>query len=41
MQLDSVLPTVDGGILLWGSGGMLYTYWCDGCAVSAHLWQCT
>lgn len=41
MQLDSVLPVNDGGILLWGSGGMLYTYWCDHCAVSAHLWQCT
>lgn len=41
MQLDSTLPAVDGRMVLWGSGGMLYTFWCDGCAVSAHLWQCT
>lgn len=41
MQLDSTLPTTDGGILLWGSGGMLYTFWCATCRVSGHFWQCT
>ncbi|MGE8217953.1 MAG: hypothetical protein ACN6RD_17315 [Stenotrophomonas maltophilia] len=41
MQLDSTLPTTGEGTLLWGSGGMLYTFWCGGCQVSAHFWQCT
>ncbi|OBU68497.1 hypothetical protein A9K58_06725 [Stenotrophomonas maltophilia] len=41
MQLDSTLPTKAEGTLLWGSGGMLYTFWCAGCRVSAHFWQCT
>ncbi|WP_294997113.1 hypothetical protein [uncultured Stenotrophomonas sp.] len=41
MQLDSTLPTTDEGALLWGSGGMLYTFWCAQCRVSGHFWQCT
>lgn len=41
MQLDSTLPTAGGGALLWGSGGMLYTFWCARCRVSGHFWQCT
>ena len=41
MQLDSTLPTTGGGALLWGSGGMLYTFWCAKCRVSGHFWQCT
>ncbi|MHC2113929.1 hypothetical protein ACYPJF_00265 [Stenotrophomonas geniculata] len=41
MQLDSTLPTTGGGTLLWGSGGMLYTFWCAKCRVSGHFWQCT
>lgn len=41
MQLDSYLPTADGGEWLWGSGGIVYVHWCDGCRVSAMLWQCT
>jgi hypothetical protein len=41
LQLDSNLPTRDGGQWLWGSGGIGYVFWCDPCAVSASLWQCT
>lgn len=41
MQLDSGLPQADGGEWLWGSGGCNYTFWCAGCRVSGHLWQCT
>ncbi|HEL3831126.1 TPA: hypothetical protein UMX25_004345 [Stenotrophomonas maltophilia] len=41
MQLDSTLPTTGEGTLLWGSGGMLYTFWCAKCRVSGHFWQCT
>lgn len=41
MQLDSDLPLADGGEWLWGSGGIGYFFWCDGCRISAGLWQCT
>jgi len=41
MQLDSTLPTTGEGTLLWGNGGMLYTFWCATCRVSGHFWQCT
>ncbi|WP_244150017.1 hypothetical protein [Xanthomonas sacchari] len=41
LQLDTILPTVGGDTLYWGNGGMLYVFWCDACAVSAHQWQCT
>lgn len=41
MQLDSTLPTNNEGMLLWGSGGMLYSFWCAKCRVSGHFWQCT
>lgn len=37
LQLDSDL---DGG-WLWGSGGVLYVFWCDRCRMSGQLWQCT
>jgi hypothetical protein len=37
LQLDSEL---DKG-WLWGSGGILYVFWCDRCAISGQLWQCT
>lgn len=40
LQLDS-FDLASGPEWLWGSGGVLYTFWCDGCAVSATLWQCT
>lgn len=40
-QLDSDLPSADGGEWLWGSGGIVYGFWCDGCCVSGFLWQCT
>jgi hypothetical protein len=40
-QLDSDLPTADGGEWLWGSGGIAYGFWCDECRVSGFLWQCT
>lgn len=41
MQLDSLLPTTDGGELYWGSGGIGYVLWCDACSVSAVTMQCT
>ncbi|MGI4792149.1 MAG: hypothetical protein ACRYFS_25275 [Janthinobacterium lividum] len=41
MQLDSELPTADGNGWLWGSGGIGYVFWCDGCKISGMLWQCT
>ncbi|MDZ4778794.1 MAG: hypothetical protein SGJ19_00910 [Planctomycetia bacterium] len=41
MQLDSLLPTAEGGELLWGSGGIAYVFWCDSCKVSGLHWQCT
>ena len=41
LQLDSDLPRADGGEWLWGSGGIVYGFWCDGCSVSGLLWQCT
>jgi hypothetical protein len=40
-QLDSDLPKADGGEWLWGSGGIAYGFWCNGCRVSAVFWQCT
>jgi hypothetical protein len=40
-QLDSDLPTVDGGEWLWGGGGIAYGCWCDGCRISGVFWQCT
>ncbi|GAA3198932.1 hypothetical protein ACFO1B_02395 [Dactylosporangium siamense] len=40
LQLDSL--EIEGGPWwLWGSGGILYSFWCDGCSLSATLWQCT
>jgi hypothetical protein len=41
LQLDSDLPTEDGGEWLWGSGGICYVFWCNKCQVSGSLWQCT
>ena len=40
-QADSELPLENDGELLWGSGGIGYAFWCDGCAISAMLYQCT
>jgi hypothetical protein len=39
MQLDSNLPTADGGLWGWGNGGMCYGFWCDPCKVSGFLMQ--
>ncbi len=40
LQFDSL--EIEGGPWwLWGSGGILYAFWCDGCSLSATLWQCT
>jgi hypothetical protein len=41
MQLDGDQKTVDAGHHQWGSGGLAYVHWCDGCRVSATFWQCT
>lgn len=41
LQLDSGLPTADGGKWLWGSGGLVYVFWCGPCRVSGMFWQCT
>ena len=41
MQLDSGLPTVDGQRWLWGSGGVLFIFWCDDCKIDGQMWQCT
>jgi hypothetical protein len=40
-QLDSDLTAAEGGEWLWGSGGIVYGFWCDDCKVSGVLWQCT
>jgi hypothetical protein len=41
LQLDSDLPTANGGEWLWGSGRIAYGFWCDECSISGFLWQCT
>lgn len=41
LQLDSGLPTVKGLRWLWGSGGLLYVFWCGRCRIDAQMWQCT
>ena len=42
MQLDSELPSCEqGGELLFGSGGILYVFWCERTRVSAFFMQCT
>lgn len=41
LQLDSELPTDDGGEWLWGSGGVGYVFRCSACRVTAYRWQCT
>ncbi len=39
LQLDSPFPLEDGGRWLWGSGGLLYLFWCDRCRIDAQFWQ--
>ena len=41
MQLDSGLPSGEDGELLFGSGGILYVFWCERSRVSAFFMQCT
>jgi len=41
LQLDSELPTATGKRWRWGSGGMVYVFWCAPCRVSGQAWQCT
>lgn len=41
LQLDSNLPTASGGEWTWGTGGLMYAFWCDRCRHSAFLWQDT
>ncbi len=40
LQLDS-LEVEGAGEWLWGSGGILYAFWCDRCSLSGTYWQCT
>lgn len=40
-QLDSDLPSVNGNEIWFGSGGILYAFWCDKSKVSAFIMQCT
>ena len=42
MQLDSELPSCEqGGEVYFGSGGILYVFWCERTRVSAFFMQCT
>ena len=41
MQLDSGLPSGEDEELLFGSGGILYIFWCERTQVSAFFTQCT
>ncbi|WP_206159239.1 hypothetical protein [Campylobacter showae] len=42
MQLDSELPTCEqGGEVYFGSGGILYVFWCERTRVSGFFMQCT
>ena len=41
MQLDSGLPSGEDEELLFGSGGILYVFWCERSRVSAFFMQCT
>ena len=42
MQLDSELPSCEqGGEVMFGSGGILYVFWCEQTRVSAFFMQCT
>lgn len=41
LQLDSELSVEGGGEWLWGSGGIGYVTWCDGCSISGVTAQWT
>lgn len=42
MQLDSELPSCEqGGEVMFGSGGILYVFWCEQTRVSGFFMQCT
>ena len=42
MQLDSELPSYEqGGEVYFGSGGILYVFWCERTRVSGFFMQCT
>ena len=42
MQLDSGFPSGEqGGEVMFGSGGILYVFWCERTRVSAFFMQCT
>ena len=42
MQLDSELPSCEqGGEVYFGSGGILYVFWCERTRVSGFFMQCT
>lgn len=41
LQFDSGLETIDGGEMLWGSGGILYIFWDDETRTSCHFGQWT
>ena len=41
LQLDSELPDEGGQRWRWGSGGLLYVFWCGACRIDGQLWQCS
>nr|WP_315046966.1 hypothetical protein [uncultured Campylobacter sp.] len=42
MQLDSELPSCEqGGEVMFGSGGILYVFWCERTRTSGFFMQCT
>lgn len=41
LQLDSELPDVEKGELMFGSGGLCYVFWCDKSKISGYVMQCT
>jgi hypothetical protein len=41
LQLGSGLPAAEGERWLWGSGGVLYVFWCGKCRIDTQFWQCS
>jgi hypothetical protein len=39
LQLDSELPGAEGGVAMWGTGGLCYGFRCEPCRTTAFLTQ--